>query len=194
METMGKRKFNLALYKLNRVLHRDIGYLTVGFTLIFSISGIAVNHIQDWNPSYRIEKKEYSIPPTDVEHVQEMVDHVMRHAQLFKPVKNTFRPNAEELKIFFDGITLHYNRVTGRVVEEKIDERTLLFDFNYLHLNHAKKLWTWVSDIFALFLIFLSISGLFILKGKQGIKGRGAVLTMIGFAIPVLFLLLYRYF
>jgi hypothetical protein len=191
---MENRKFNLALYKLNRSLHRDIGYLTVGFTLIFSISGIAVNHIQDWNPNYSISKTEITIPPIETRGQEEMVRHVLQHVALSEPVKSSFRPSPNELKIFFDGSTLSYNSRTGVVVEERIDERELLFDMNYLHLNHSKKLWTWVSDLFAVFLIFLSISGLFILKGKQGIKGRGAVLTMIGFAIPFLFLLLYRYF
>lgn len=191
---MLNRKYKLSLYKLNRSLHRDIGYLTVGFTLIFSISGIAVNHIQDWNPNYNLSRTESTIPTSETQDREEMVRHVLRHTSLNAPVKSSFRSSPDELKIFFDGGTLSYNNRTGSVIEERIQERTLLFDMNYLHLNHAKKIWTWISDLFAVFLIFLSISGLFILKGKQGIKGRGAVLTMIGVAIPVLFLLLYRYF
>lgn len=191
---MKNRKLSLAIYKLNRVLHRDIGYLTAGFTIIFAVSGIAVNHIQDWNPNYSITKTEKTIPPIELQSQEEMVRHVLQYVPLSEPVKSSFRPSPDELRIFFNGSTLYYNNRTGSVIEERIVERALLFDMNYLHLNHAKKIWTWVSDLFAVFLIFLSISGLFILKGKQGIKGRGAVLTMIGFAIPVLFLLLYRYF
>lgn len=191
---MENRKFNLALYKLNRSLHRDIGYLTVGFTLIFSISGITVNHIQDWNPNYNITRTESVIPPIETRNQEEMVQHVLKHVTLSAPIKSSFRPSPNELRIFLDGCTLSYNSRTGVLVEERIGERALLFDMNYLHLNHAKKVWTWVSDLFAVFLIFLSISGLFILKGKQGIKRRGAVLTMIGVAIPVVFLILYRYF
>ena len=42
----------------NRVLHRDLGYFFFGITLIYSISGIALNHIADWNPSYVITTKE----------------------------------------------------------------------------------------------------------------------------------------
>ncbi|MBL7960767.1 PepSY-associated TM helix domain-containing protein [bacterium] len=191
---MENRKSNLALYKLNRSLHRDVGYLTVGFTLIFAISGIAVNHIQDWNPNYSVSRVEYKIPAVDVRGQDEMVAHVLKHVSLTAPVKSSFRSSPYELKIFFDGSTLTYNIQTGVIIEEQIQERDVLFDMNYLHLNHAKKIWTWVSDVFAVFLIFLSISGLFILKGKQGIKGRGAILTLIGFAIPIAFLLLYRYF
>lgn len=35
----------------NTILHRDVGYLITGLTIIY---GISVNHVQDWNPSYQI--------------------------------------------------------------------------------------------------------------------------------------------
>jgi hypothetical protein len=42
-----------------------------------------------------------------------------------------------------------------------------------MHLNHPKKLWTWMADIYAAVLIILAVTGLFVLKGKKGITGRG---------------------
>jgi len=59
-----------------------------------------------------------------------------------------------------------------------------------LHYN-PQKWWTIFSDIYAASLIILAITGLFILKGKNGITGRGAWLTILGTLIPLLFLLLY---
>ena len=47
------------LYKLNKVLHRDLGYLFVGMIIVYALSGIAINHRKDWNPNYVIEKKEF---------------------------------------------------------------------------------------------------------------------------------------
>ncbi len=44
-----------------RVFHRDIGYVAAALTIIFSISGIAVNHIEDWNPNYVVEKTTINI-------------------------------------------------------------------------------------------------------------------------------------
>ncbi len=38
--------------KTLRWLHRDFGYFVVGITFIYTISGIAMNHRQDWNPHY----------------------------------------------------------------------------------------------------------------------------------------------
>jgi uncharacterized protein len=43
--------FNLAelnLSKLNRPIHRDIGYLITGLIIIYTLSGIALNHKYDW--------------------------------------------------------------------------------------------------------------------------------------------------
>jgi hypothetical protein len=44
-----------------RVLHRDVGYLCVGLTLIYAVSGIAVNHVADWNPNYDTAKVQSNI-------------------------------------------------------------------------------------------------------------------------------------
>jgi len=45
------RKWN----KWNRIIHRDFGYLCVGLTIIYAVSGIAVNHVDTWNPNYSTE-------------------------------------------------------------------------------------------------------------------------------------------
>ena len=47
----------------NNALHRDIGFLCIGLTLVYAISGVAVNHISQWNPSYRVERIETNIGP-----------------------------------------------------------------------------------------------------------------------------------
>jgi|GEM_PF-216128 len=41
-----------AFKRLMRGLHRDAGALAVGLTIVYAISGLAVNHVLDWNPSY----------------------------------------------------------------------------------------------------------------------------------------------
>ena len=42
------------------VLHRDVGYLAVAMTLAYAISGIAVNHVADWNPRYSLQSPDSS--------------------------------------------------------------------------------------------------------------------------------------
>ena len=77
---------------------------------------------------------------------------------------------------------------TGKGILEKIRRRPLFYEVNFLHYNPGK-LWTWFSDIFSGALVLLAITGLFILRGKNGITGRGAWLTIAGLIVPILFLL-----
>ncbi len=47
-----------------------------------------------------------------------------------------------------------------------------------------------MADIFAGSLIFLAISGLFMVKGKHGITKKGKWYLIIGLLIPILYILL----
>jgi hypothetical protein len=58
-----------------------------------------------------------------------------------------------------------------------------------LHRNSIKG-WKWASDVFAVMLILISITGLFILKGKKGLTGRGKWLIAAGALPPLIVLLL----
>jgi hypothetical protein len=56
---------------------------------------------------------------------------------------------------------------------------------NWLHLNRGKKAWTLVADTYAVMLLYLAISGLFMIPGRKGLLGRGAVIAALGAAVPV---------
>ena len=62
----------------------------------------------------------------------------------------------------------------------------LLHAVNFLHLNSYKKAWTWVADIYAVSLILLALTGLFMIRGKR--KMRGILLTIVGSLVPLVFL------
>ena len=50
-----------------RAIHRDVGYLAVGFTVIYALLGIAMNHIDDWAPNFHATEITRTIAPvTDV--------------------------------------------------------------------------------------------------------------------------------
>lgn len=178
----------------NRAVHRDVGYVSVGLIIVYALSGIAVNHIHQWNPSYSFERiqSEIGAVPHEVPVTDDDVLEVLRRLELSPRYKTTFQPDPQTLKIFKEGNTIVVDLDSGHVAQEKVTERLVLYEANFLHLNHPKKLWTWVADAFCVALILLGVTGLFILKGKKGITGRGAWLTTAGFLIPVLFLFLYR--
>ena len=183
----------MAWRRWNNVLHRDLGYLCAGLTLVYVVSGVAVNHIGDWNPNYRIERSVRQLgsgvafdPGNRAE-----VEQVLTALDLEPAYRATFRPDSATLRIFLEDGIVDLEPASGRATIELAQRRVLLGAANALHLNAPKRLWTWVADIYAVSLGLLAITGLFVLKGKKGITGRGAWLTAVGVAVPAVFLWLY---
>ncbi|HRZ78208.1 MAG TPA: peptidase, partial [Bacteroidales bacterium] len=56
--------------KWNRAIHRDVGYFFFAMSIVYGISGIALNHLGDWNPSYHVVDKVYTAPlPSDLSRI-----------------------------------------------------------------------------------------------------------------------------
>ena len=179
--------------KLNIIIHRDLGYLCFGLTILYVISGVAVNHIQDWNPTYKIEKssKRIDLASVDLQDNQALATAVLDQLGETGELKNIYRQDEQILKIFVVNNNLTVDLFSGTVFQEISQKRPLLYQANFLHLNHPKKLWTWFADLYAVCLGALAISGILILKGRKGLSGRGKWLVSIGFLTPILFLWLY---
>ncbi len=169
------------------VLHRDIGYLAATLTLAYAISGIAVNHIADWNPNYRITKSFVEIAPITVPTSPEIVAVAVAQLGLATAPKSSFRPDPQTVQLFYPEKVYHVDLPTGKVMIESTVPRRVLYELNQLHLNHPKRVWTYVADVFAVALMVLAITGLFVLKGKLGITGRGGWLTALGTVVPLIF-------
>jgi len=176
----------------NNILHRDVGYFCVALTVIYAISGVAVNHIQDWNPNYKIERVEETFEPFPVSDRATMVAHSIEVLGLPSP-KESFRPAPETVQLFYDGWSVEVHALEGSAIVERPRDRFLLRDANYLHLNHARGLWTWFADAYAILLLLLAVTGIFVLKGKKGFSGRGKWFVAAGLVLPVLFLVVLRY-
>jgi hypothetical protein len=178
-----------------RVVHRDFGYLFFGLTLVYSISGIALNHLNDWNSNYIIIRKEITLKDPGKIYpgiTKAEVKALLEEFGEADNYKNHYFPQSDQLKIFLKGGSAVINIVTGNGLIETTTRRPFFRELNYLHYNPQVS-WTWISDIFAGALIILAITGLFLVRGAKGITGRGAWLTLIGILIPVIFLLIYFY-
>lgn len=183
-------KMNLS--KLNRITHRDIGYLIAGLTIIYAISGIALNHKNNWNPNYIFENTAFKteVPVNRETFTNETALNILKSIKAEEGYKTFHFPNGNKVTIFVDGGFVQVNAKTGEGVIEKISKRPLFYQLNFLHYNPGRW-WKYFSDIFCLALVTVTITGLFIIKGKNGITGRGAILTIIGIILPLLFLLIY---
>ena len=183
----------MKIRKWIRIIHRDMGYIFCGMSIIYGLSGIALNHMDDWNPDYIIKTRQFILenPPARDQITKETarvlameLDNDFRYKSHFYPAPNT-------LKIFLrqGSVTIHLP--SGETYIEEIRKRPVFYEVNFLHYNKPKKLLTWFSDVFAGALILLAVSGLFMIRGRKGITGRGSWLTAFGILIPVIFLLLH---
>lgn len=172
-----------------RAMHRDIGYVVVGLTFIYALSGLAVNHLTDWSDgdaSFKTYSATHEMGPLQGED-QAVADELRKRLAIKEVPRELYRPGADELEVIFDKRSLHVNTATGHVVDEGQKPRFLLRVANWLHLNRGKKAWTYVADAYAASLLALAMSGMFMIAGKKGFLGRGAILVGLGIAIPVLY-------
>ena len=183
----------MKIRKLIRILHRDVGYVAFGLTIIYSISGIVVNHVSDWNPNYVITK-DTLIVSSNIDSTltsEQLIENLTKSFSLQDSIKSFFRSSPNSIDIFFDKKTLSANLKNRIATLETVQSRIIIRETNFLHLNNPKKLWTWIADIFALALIFLAGTGIFMIKGKKGFSGRGKWFITIGILIPIVFLFVY---
>ncbi|PID92200.1 MAG: hypothetical protein CSA96_04480 [Bacteroidetes bacterium] len=184
--------------KLNRSLHRDLGYLFFGMCLVYGVSGIALNHgvSRHWDPGLIHRTARYQYPGTlqKASFGKEELQRILKLCGEEKSFKQFYFPDEEHAMLYLKGGHIEVNLADGSIHLTRIRNRPVFRELNYLHYNKPRKLWTWFSDLFALSLILLAITGIFITKGKKGLKGRGAVLVLIGIAIPLLFLSFYLWF
>lgn len=178
------------LRRLNIATHRDLGYFFSVLIIVYCLSGIALNHVDDWHPDFILIKQVVRIPSNfnstkigdkELKELNKIVGE-SRHKFVDAPTK-------DQLKIYYKDASLHLNFSTQKGLYEHISKRPLFYEVNAIHRNSLKG-WKWASDIFAVLLMVITLTGLFILKGKQGFGGRGKWLIAAGVVPIILFVVL----
>lgn len=178
-----------------RILHRDTGFLAVGLSLVFGISGLALNHIHQWNSNYRVVRAER--PLSDTLSLAALVSEagglespafaalLARELQLKEAFRSVIEEKPGEFAFFFETqvVRLDFNRKLLHY--ETVTQRRAFFEMNLMHLNRLSGVWTAVSDVFAGGLIFLAVSGLFLLPGGAR---RKWLLVAAGVLVPLVIL------
>jgi hypothetical protein len=171
-----------------RAIHRDFGYVAVGFTVIYALSGLAINHIKDWDPNFTSSEKTLTIAP--------IPDDVSDDDAVKRVTDATGTGTPDEVYRAGDEVRLSYasgTQVTAigdTVTVQARQARFFLRVANWLHYNRGKKAWTYVADVYAIMLLYLAISGIFMIKGRLGLRWRGAILITAGIAVPLGYVIL----
>src|SRR5579884_384471 len=129
---------------LLRAVHRDLGYTAVGLTFVYALSGLAVNHVADWDPNFRNTTTVHELGgplPDDDGAARTMV---LERLGIHATPREVYR-EGDELEVLFEHRTLHVTVATGHVVDEEQRPRPVLRAANWLHLNRGKKAWKYFA-------------------------------------------------
>jgi hypothetical protein len=177
--------------KLARGLHRDLGYLFFGLTVVYAVSGIALNHRDHWNPSYSF--RNYTLQeafPVAATMDREQARALLQRHGLDRGFKRHYEPDEHSIRFFFKDGSATLDRRNGELAVEELKRRPILHTWNTLHYNPGTW-WTWFADIFCVGLIIIAVTGLFILRGRHGITRRGGILVALGIIVPAIMVFLY---
>lgn len=168
-----------------RIIHRDLGFLMIGASLVYAISGILLNHMGGKDPAFRTE--ELTLHADKGLNSKEL-EFWWNDQKDVPSLRKILKIDEQHLRLMLDGGVGIYNSATGVLDYEKHSKRQFIYWINKLHYNQVKG-WSVIADFFAISLIFFALSGLVIVKGKNGISGRGKWYLMLGILIPVLYIL-----
>lgn len=168
-----------------RLIHRDLGFLMVGICLVYGISGILLNHMNGKDPAFTTVEETLQLPQslstTELKSLWE--------EKGLPELKRTASIDETHTRLMLQGGIGVYNAATGTVDYEIHKKNTFVYWINRLHYNKVKG-WSPMADLFAVSLVFFAISGLMMVRGKQGIGGRGKWYLIAGLLIPVIYILL----
>jgi len=175
--------------RLNNALHRDLGYFFAGTAILYAVSGLAVNHVHSWDPNFVIQRQDVqtSVPKGAEAVSRQWVLSVLEPLGERSRYRSHDCPTPEKVKIYLDGGSVLIHLASGKGVFETVRRRPLFYHVNWLHLR-PRQAWLVFSDVFAVALIVISLTGLFVLKGRKGVTGRGAILATAGVLVPLVFM------
>ncbi|CAM2954342.1 PepSY-associated TM helix domain-containing protein [Flavobacterium frigoris] len=178
--------------KTFRNLHRDLGYFYIGLIVSFAFSGLMMNHREMWHPDkYTTETKSIEVTlPEESEINEEFAKDLGTKLEIDDKFR---RHNIKKgnLKISFENTDVEIEMKTGKGEIISFIKTPIISQSMSLHKN-TSNFWIYYSDIFALSLIIIAISGTIMVKaGKFSWRNRGWKLAVAGILFPLLFLFLF---
>jgi hypothetical protein len=170
-----------------RAIHRDVGYLAVGFTIIYACSGIAMNHVDDWNYSFNSTERTLKMAaPVPDDAPDDAAARLVATAAGKGAADEVYRAGDEVRLSYKNGTKV--TAIGTDVTVQDVKSRFFFRAVTWLHSAKGKRGWKYISDVYAVLLMYLAVSGLFMIKGRLGLRWRGAILVAVGLSVPVVYL------
>ena len=172
-----------------RNLHRDLGYFYIGLIISFALSGILMNHRDQFHAEkYNVETKNIEVKLPNKEAITE--DFSKNIIKQFD-VADTYRKHkikGETLRISFKNTDVEVDINTGKGELTTYNKTPIISQMMKLHKS-TSNWWIYYGDIFGLSLITIAITGaIMIPAGKFSFKNRGWKLALAGVIIPLIVL------
>ncbi|MCT4646892.1 MAG: hypothetical protein N4A74_18020 [Carboxylicivirga sp.] len=173
---MGEKKRSIT--KIMRALHRDIGFLMIGLTVVYCLSGIVLLYRD--TDMFTIDKQYIETIEKQIS-ADELGDALgLRRIHISSETADT---------IYFNYGT--YCKTSG-VADYTINTYPdFVWAINGFHKLKSRYNMHWIGLIYGVLLLFLAISSYWMYKPKSKKFKHGLVLSAIGLMIAVLSLYLY---
>lgn len=160
-----------------RFLHNNIGFLISGLVIIYCLSGIV--------QTYRDSDVFKTLTVHEKRLVAGLTETQLKDSLKLKNLKVT---RSEANVLYFKEGT--YNSATGYANYQTKENYAWMTPFTELHKTASKKTAHYFTLIFAVLLLFLSISAFWMFKPGTKLFSRGVIMTVIGIVASVLLLLM----
>ena len=172
-----------------RNLHRDLGYFYIGLIISFALSGILMNHRDQFHAEkYNVETKNIEVKLPKKEAITE--DFAKNISKQFD-VADTYRKHkikGKTLRISFKNTDVEVDLNTGKGELTTYNKTPIISQMMKLHKS-TSNWWIYYGDIFGLSLITIAITGAIMIPvGKFSFKNRGWKLALAGVIIPLIVL------
>jgi hypothetical protein len=179
--------------KINfRNLHRDLGYFYIGLIVSFAFSGLMMNHRDAWHPEkYTSETKAIEVKlPAESEINDKFAEDLGKKLEIDDKFRRQMIKKGN-FKMSFENHDVEIDMKTGKGEIVSFIKTPIISQAMKLHKN-TSNFWIYYSDIFALSLITIALTGTIMIKaGKFSWKNRGWKLAVAGVVFPLLFLFLF---
>ena len=198
---MSKKKKSIDQWM--RSLHRDLGYFTIGLTLIYALSGVVLsvrglgwfkqelnNQIimktqiqnKEFNKAFIDTVKKGNLPIIFPEDSYKYLNRL--HLKIVKEDNNIIHFNA------WKSLNIFYNTQSGTTNISFKKYPQAIEIFLDAHKASHESAWFYLAMFYSVVLSFFAISAMFMVRGKYGFKRRGVYLMFAGIIVVVGFLVI----
>ncbi len=113
------------LRSLNIAAHRDFGYFFSVLIIVYCLSGIALNHANDWNPDFIIKRDNIQLTKIYTKAELSSSSAINELGKLVgeESYKVYDFPTPTQVKIYYDNASLHIDMATNTGIYERVSRR-----------------------------------------------------------------------